>query len=168
MQLGYLGLKDKERSRPRMPNKIRTDVELIIYNYIRDYPTHGPRRISNELKAQGIIISETGIYNVLRRGGLNHRLYRLFYAQEHSDNPIITERYLREVEKKKETHINAYYPGYLLCQDTFYVGTIKGLGRIYQQTGIDAYSSFGFAKIYLNKKADSAIDFVKSKASKST
>jgi hypothetical protein len=115
------------------------------------------------LEAQGITISETGIYNVLRRCGLNHRLDRLFYAQEHSNNPIITERYLREVEKKEEVHIKAYYPGYLLCQDTSYVGTIKGLGRIYQQTGIDAYSNFGFAKVYLDKKADSTIDFVKSK-----
>ncbi len=162
-QLGYLGLLDRQRSKPSMSNKIRPDIELIIYNYIRDYPTHGPRRISNELKTQGITISESGIYNVLRRRGLNHRLDRLFYAQEHSDNPIITERYLREVEKREKSHIKAYYPGYLLCQDTFYVGTIKGLGRIYQQAGIDAYSNFGFAKIYLNKKADSAIDFVKSK-----
>ena len=160
---GYLGLKDKERSKPRMPNKIRPDIELTIYNYIRDYPTHGPRRISNELKAQGITISETGIYNVLRRGGLNHRLDRLFYAQEHSDNPVITEHYLREVEKRKEAHIEAHYPGYLLCQDTFYVGTIKGLGRIYQQAGIDVYSNFSFAKVYFDKKAGSAIDFVKSK-----
>ena len=123
----------------------------------------GYRRISNELKAQGITISETGIYNVLRRGGLNHRLDRLFYAQEHSNNPIITERYLKEVEKRKEPHIEAYYPGYLLCQDTFYVGTIKGLGRIYQQAGIDVYSNFSFAKVYFDKKAGSAIDFVKSK-----
>ena len=162
-QSGYLGLLDRQRSKPSMSNKIKPDVELIIYNYIRDYPAHGPRRISNELKAQGITISETGIYNVLRRGGLNHRLDRLFYAQEHSDNPIITERYLRELEKREEAHIKAYYPGYLLCQDTFYVGTIKGLGRIYQQACIDAYSNFGFAKIYLNKKADSAIDFVKTR-----
>ena len=67
------------------------------------------------------------------------------------------------MEKKKETQIQAYYPGYLFCQDTFYVDTIKGLGRIYQQAGIDAYSSFSFAKVYLNMKADSAIDFVKTK-----
>jgi len=163
-KFGYLGLKDKERSKPRMPNKIKPEYETIIYNYIRDYPTHGPRRISNELKAQGVTISETGVYNVLKRKGLNHRIDRLFYAQEHSDNPVITESYLREKEKKKETHIKAFYPGYLFCQDTFYVGTIKGLGRIYQQTGIDAYSNFGFAKVYTNKKADSAIDFVQTKA----
>ena len=146
-----------------MPNQVKPEYETIIYNYIREYPTHGPRRIANELKAQGIIISETGVYNVLKRKGLNRRLSRLFYAQEHSDNPVITERYLREVEKKKETHIESFYPGYLFCQDTFYVGTIKGLGRIYQQAGIDAYGNFGFAKVYTNKKADSAINFVKTK-----
>ena len=123
---------DKERSKPKMPNQIKPDFEAIIYNYITDYPTHGPRRIAYELKEQGITISETGVYNVLRRNELNHRLDRLFYSQEHSDNPIITERYLREVEKKKETHIQVFHPGDLFCQDSFYVGTIKGLGRIYQ------------------------------------
>jgi len=162
-QLGYLGLKDKPRAKPKMPNQIKPDKQQIIYNYIVNYPTHGPARIANELAIQNVIISPSGVYNVLKRKGLNHRLDRLFYAQEHSDNPVITERYLREVEKQKEAHIQAYYPGYLFCQDTFYVGTIKGLGRIYQQAGIDAYSNFSFAKVYLDKKADSAIDFVKSK-----
>ena len=162
-QFGYLGLLDRQKSKPKMPNQIKPEYETIIENYIIDYPTHGPRRISYELRIQGINISETGIYHVLRRKELNHRLNRLFYAQQHSDNPVITERYLREIEKKK-THIEAFYPGYLFCQDTFYVGTIKGLGRIYQQTGVDAYSNFGLAKVYLDKKADSAIDFVKTKA----
>jgi len=162
-RLGYPGLLNRKRSKPKMPNQIKPDKEQIIYNYIVNYPTHGPGRIANELAIGGLIISPSGIYNVLKRKGLNHRLVRLFYAQEHSDNPVITERYLREVEKRKETHIMAYYPGYLFCQDTFYVGTIKGLGRIYQQAGIDAYSNFSFAKVYLNKKADSAIDFVKTR-----
>ena len=154
---------DKQRSKPKMPNQIKPEYEVIIYNYIVNYATHGPRRITYELKLQGITISETGVYNVLKRRRLNHCLDRLFYAQEHSDNLVITERYLREVEKKKETHIQADYPDYLFCQDTFYVGTIKGLGRIYQQAGIDAYGSFGLAKVYTNKKADSAIDFVQTK-----
>jgi len=50
------------------------------------------------------------------------------------------------------------------ARNSYYVGTIKGLGRIYQQTGIDAYSNFGFAKVYFDKKAPSAIDFLKIKA----
>ncbi len=146
-----------------MPNQIKKDKEKIILNYVIEYPTHGPRRIANELRQQGNKISETGIYNVLCRKQLNHRLNRLFYAQEKSDNPVVTERYLREVAKRKEKHIHAYYPGYLFCQDTFYVGTIKGLGRIYQQAGIDAYSSFAFAKLYTDKTATSAINFLKTK-----
>jgi len=159
-KLGYLGLQDKKKAKPKMPNQIKPDKEKIILNYIIEYPTHGPRRIANELRQQNVTISETGIYNVLCRKQLNRRLDRLFYAQEKSDNPVVTERYLREVEKRKENHIHAYYSGYLFCQDTFYVGTIKGLGRIYQQTGIDAYAGFGFAKVYLDKKAVSAINFL--------
>ena len=146
-----------------MPNQIKPDKEKIILNYIIEYPTHGSRRIANELRQQGITISEAGVYNVLRRRKLNHRLDRLFYAQEKSDNPVITERYIREKAKGKENHIHSYYPGYLFCQDTFQVGTIKGLGRIYQQAGIDAYASFGFAKIYTDKRAVRAINFLKAK-----
>ncbi|MHA1382043.1 MAG: hypothetical protein ACTSRG_27035, partial [Candidatus Helarchaeota archaeon] len=63
---------NRQKSKPRMPNKIKPEYETIIYNYITDYPTHGPRRISNELKAYGILISETGVYNVLKRRRLNH------------------------------------------------------------------------------------------------
>ena len=112
---------DKERSKRRMPNQIKPDFEAIFYKYITGCPTHGPRRISNELKIQGIIISETGVYHVLKRRDLNYRLIRLFYVQEHSDNPVIPECYLRKVEKKKETHILgllsrlSLLPGYLLC-----------------------------------------------------
>ena len=160
-KLGYLGLQDKKRAKPKMPNQIKPDKERIILNYIIAYPTHGPRRIANELRQQGITVSEAGVYNVLCRRKLNHRLDRLFYAQDKSDNPVVTERYLREVAKRKTAHIKAYYPGYLFCQDTFYIGTIKGLGRIYQQAGIDVYSNFGFAKVYTDKTALSAIDFLK-------
>ena len=162
-QFGYLGLQDKKKTKPKMPNQIKPDKEQIILNYIIAYPTHGPRRIANELRQQEIKISDTGVYNVLRRKSLNRRLDRLFYAQEKSDNPVVTERYLREIEKKQGMHISAYYPGYLFCQDTFYVGTIKGLGRIYQQAGIDAYAGFGFAKVYTDKMAISAIDFLETK-----
>ena len=162
-KLGYLGLQDKVKRKPRMPNKIKPDKEKIILNYVINYPTHGPRRIANELKRQKVTISETGIYHVLFRKQLNHRLNRLFYAQEQFDNPVVTERYLREIKKRQKVHISAYYPGYLFCQDTFYVGTIKGLGRIYQQTGMDAYSNFGFAKVYTDKMAISAIDFLETK-----
>ncbi len=46
-----------------------------------------------------------------------------------------------------EQHIEAPHPGHLLCQDSYFVGTIKGVGKIYQQTVIDAHSSHVFAKL---------------------
>jgi len=62
-KLIYLGLQDKEKAKTQMPNQIKPDKEKIILNYIIEYPTHGPRRIANELREQDITISEAEIYN---------------------------------------------------------------------------------------------------------
>jgi len=64
---------------------------------------------------------------------------------------ILTESQIQALERKKEDavasgQIEAEYPGYLGSQDTFYVGTLKGVGRIYQQTFVDMYSRNAFAK----------------------
>ena len=48
------------------------------------------------------------------------------------------------------------HPGYLRSQDTFYVGTFKNIGRVYQQTFIDTYSKVAFAKLYTMKTAITA------------
>ena len=50
--------------------------------------------------------------------------------------------------------------GYLGSQDTFYVGTLKGVGRIYQQTFIDTYSAVGFAKLYTSKTPINSADLL--------
>jgi hypothetical protein len=59
--------------------------------------------------------------------------------------------------------IETYYPGFLLGQDTYYVGRIKGVGDIYQQTGIDTYSNIGFAKVYRHKDSLAAAEFLNDK-----
>ena len=79
-KLGYLGLQEKKKTKPKMPNQIKKDKEKIILNYIIEYSTHGPKRIANELRQQGMTISDTGVYHVLRRKSLNRLLDRLFYA----------------------------------------------------------------------------------------
>jgi len=50
--------------------------------------------------------------------------------------------------------------GYLGVQDTFYVGVIKGVGRISQQTFIDTYSAYGFAKQYMTKQPINSADML--------
>ncbi len=57
VKFGYPGLQDRIKAKPKMPNQIKPDKEKIILNYIINYPTHGPKRIANELKQQGIAIS---------------------------------------------------------------------------------------------------------------
>lgn len=52
---------------------------------------------------------------------------------------MLTEAQVQALERKKHDdeafgELETHHPGYLGSQDTFYVGTIKGVGRIYQQT----------------------------------
>lgn len=72
---------------------------------------------------------------------------------------------LENAKEEKQAHgeIETFHPGFLFCQDTYYVGYIKGVGKIYQQTGIDTYSNVGFAKLYSDKTAITAADFLNDK-----
>jgi hypothetical protein len=90
-------------------------------------------------------------------------------AKSAQDNLILTEAQLKALEKAKqdkeahgeiEGEIETEHPGYLGSQDTYYVGTIKGVGRIYQQTFIDTYSDVAMVKLYERKTALSAADLL--------
>jgi transposase InsO family protein len=74
----------------------------------------------------------------------------------------LTEQQIRLLEKANpefaERHVQSDYPGYLLCQDTFYVGRLKGVGRIYLQAVVDTYGSFAFGKLYTSKRQETAAD----------
>ena len=93
-KLGYLGLPDKKKVIPKKPNQIKKDKEQIILNYIINCFTHGPRRIANKLKQQEVVISDTGVYNILRRKSLNYHLVLTEFSmlKEESNNPVATKR----------------------------------------------------------------------------
>ena len=81
------------------------------------------------------------------------------------DGLILTENQVRALERareEKEAHgeIETEHPGYLGCQDTYYVGNIKGVGRIYQQTFIDSYCKIVMVKLYDRKHAITAADML--------
>ena len=65
-------------------------------------------------------------------------------------------------KEKQEAHgeIETEHPGYLLSQDTYYVGNIKGVGHIYQQTFIDTYSKVVHCKLYTTKTPITAADLL--------
>lgn len=111
-----------------------------------EQPAYGQLRVSNELKKRGVFISSGGVRSIWQRNDLETFKKRLaaLSAKVAQDGLILTEEQLRALEKareEKEAHgeIETEHPGYLGSQDTYYVGNIKGVGRIYQQTFIDTY-----------------------------
>jgi len=155
---GVQGLTERERTKPLMPNSTGSDIVERILKFIKDYPTYGPARIANELG--GIVCSAT-VYNILRRYGLNRKIDRLLALENIPASVKISPIMQRKLDEAGPLPgIKSHYTGYMLSVDTFYVCTLKGIGRIYQFSAIDTYSSFGFAYLYTDKSVKSSVDFI--------
>ena len=167
---GVSGLLEKARNKPRIGNRVAPEIDERVLSYSLENPMHGQTRTANELKIEGVIVSPGGIRSIWLRHELERRSLRLKRLEKWAaeEGHVLTERQVQSLEKakeEKEAHgeIETYHPGFLFGQDTFYVGYIKGIGKIYQQTGIDTYSNVGFAKVYTEKTAVTAADFLNDK-----
>lgn len=167
---GLEGLLEKSRKAPRIANRLSAEIEKTILDYSLEFPTHGHRRTSNELRAKGVIVSEGGIRGVWMRHDLEVKAKRLKRLEKHAaeSGSVLTESQVAALEEAKEAkqahgEIETFHPGFLFGQDTYYVGYIKGVGKIYQQTGVDTYSNVGFAKLYTQRNALVAADFLNDK-----
>lgn len=142
-------------------------VEDAVVKFATEQPAYGQLRVSNELKKKGIFVSPQGVRYIWLRNNLNTMAKRLKALEEKAakEGLVLTERQLRALENQKAQkeargEIETLFPGYLGSQDTYYVGNIKGVGKVYQQTFIDTYSKVAFCKLYDRKNALVAADLL--------
>jgi transposase len=163
---GSEGLAPRQRRRPRMPNETPPELVEKILDMTAQYPTYSYLRISQQLRLIGVGVSPSAVRAVWLRQGLALKFQRLLWLEQKTAaaGGVLTEAHLRLLRRHRgrltdpEQHVEAPIPGFLLCQDTYFVGTIKGVGKIYQQSVVDANCSLGFGKLYLSKVPMTAVD----------
>lgn len=164
---GVEALFDANRRKPNPKNRVDDATEAAVVAYATEQPAHGQVRVSNELRQRGIFVSASGVRSIWLRHELASFKQRLAALEKRvADTGIVlTDAQVSALERKQDDdlahgEIETVHPGYLGSQDTFYVGTIKGVGRIYQQTFVDTYSKVAFAKLYTTKTPITAADLL--------
>jgi len=168
LRYGADGLKPRPPRRARPLQQAPAEVEEAVLAYAQLWPTHGPARIARQLTRPGGpvgTLSASGSYAILRRHGLSSRWERLARTEVHAaSNGLLTERTraaLREARGEFPRHVEAERPGDLVCLDTFYIGNLKGVGKVWQFTACDAACSFAAAWLTTELSARNARRFLR-------
>lgn len=145
------------------PNRVSAAVEEAILAYALEQPTHGAQRTADELLLCGVQVSSGGVRGVWSRHNLLSKHERLLRLEETTRKKklALTEAQIRLLERFspefRERHIETRFTGELVAVDTFFVGTLKGVGKVYLQTVLDCFSRYAWARFYTSKLPVTAV-----------
>lgn len=167
-QVGGTAALIEERRGPRAPhpNRVSEEVEQSVLAYSLEHPTHGQQRVANELRMKDLQVSPAGVRGVWLRHGLETRHKRLLRLEQQlgNDTFVLSDEQIALLERHSVDfrcrHVEASRPGELLNQDTFYWGTLKGVGKVYVQVVVDVFCSLAFAKVYTSKMPITACELL--------
>jgi transposase InsO family protein len=158
-QYGADGVHPKRRrAAVGRPSALSVQTERRVIAFALAWPTSGPQWLSDQLAREGVMIAPVTVWRLLRRHQLGTRRARLAVLEQFSaaTHGILTERTAHR-DRRRTRHVAAAAPGDLLSLDTFYVGKLKGVGKIWQITGCDAACSYAWARLVVGEVTAAAV-----------
>jgi transposase InsO family protein len=167
-QIGGVHALVEQKRGPRgpHPSRVSPEIEAKILEYALDHPTRGQQRVANDLRLEGFEVSPGGVRNVWLRHEIETRHKRLLRLETvaQGETIVLSEEQMQLLERHSVDfrcrHVESSRPGELLNQDTFYWGTLKGVGKVYVQVVVDVFCSLAFAKVYTSKMPITACDLL--------
>jgi transposase InsO family protein len=161
---GLEGLIDKQPgAKGPHPNRVAQEIEDRILKEALEHPTYGALRVSQNLQLEGISVSSGGVRGVWQRHNVASRHDRLLRLEKEVRqtpfelSPVQIEALERFSPEFRERHIESNYTGDLVAVDTFFVGHLKGVGKVYLQSAIDCYSRYAWGRLYNSKMPVTAV-----------
>jgi transposase InsO family protein len=160
---GLAGLKDLPPIHKTHPFTTPPEVVDRILAVSLEHPGWGCVRLSSMLKLEGISVSSPTIQTLLIKHEMGSKYERLLKLEEKVAQAAIelTPEQVAQIEKAnpsfRERHIESSRPGELLAQDTFFVGHLKGVGKVYLHAVVDTFGSYAFGFLHTSKQPEAAV-----------